>query len=77
METVKRIELHATIALAIIRIILSLYQAKILLILWFKSTVDLVVHWILLLSFIYTRATLGIVAMYLEFLDSSVVEEYR
>ena len=52
-------------------------QVMILLVISFKNIVDLAVQCILLLSFVFVRITLGVIATGVEFLYSSVVERYR
>ena len=52
-------------------------QVMILLVISLKNIVDLAVQCALLLSFVFARITLGIMAMGAELLDNSVVENYR
>ena len=52
-------------------------QVMILLVISLKNIVDLSVQCVLLLSFVFARIMLGIMAMGVELLDSSVVEHYR
>ena len=42
-----------------------------------KIYVDLIAQFVLLFTFIYVTSTLGVVAITLEFVDSTVVEAYR
>ena len=50
---------------------------KVLAMMGLKATIDLVVQFLLLFAFIYVTATLGIVAITLEFIDGSLVRYYR
>lgn len=50
---------------------------KVLTMMGLKATIDVVVQFLLLFAFIYVTATLGIVAITLEFIDGSLVRYYR
>ena len=56
---------------------MALDEAKILGLVWFQSIVDLVRQGVLLFALIFARVTLAVVAMYLEYLDTSATGDYR